>query len=267
MIFTFLKSCFFACLLFIVIAVGTVVSCYFLACSPPSFYAAALAEPVDETDVAAAIEEMEQAVGAMEVFVKLDTPDLEKLQAMPEKDLATTHVGRRNAKVSLLDALQTLNASQGATPDTFVLSLTERHLNAYLNKELNSKGGDLQRPLVSLQDDTVRFAATLVTSVAEVALSCDFQLSKTQQTDLIFELQAVRVGKLPVPAKTILKQCMRTNPVLPQGIELNADGDRPTLTFTAMPDDGKLQLDDLHIADGVIELTFRRTADKKLATK
>jgi hypothetical protein len=60
---------------------------------------------------------------------------------------------------------------------------------------------------------------------------------------------------------------MRTNPVLPQGVELNVDGNCPTLSFTEIPDDGVIELDGLHLADGLIHLTFRRTVDAVVAAK
>lgn len=265
MIRKFIKRCFLAGMLIVAFVIGTVACCWFLASANPSFYAAALGAPVDEADVEAAVKEVEKMVSAMEMFVMLDAVARKKLQTMPEQAMATTQFGRPTAQVSLAEALETLEDSQGETQDTFVLALSERQLNACLHKEIGSQGGNLQRPYVSLHDEMIRFAVTLITPAADLALSCDFVLAKTKQTNLTFELHSLSVGKLPLPATAILKQCMRVNPALPPGVELNIDGEHPTLSITALPDNGRLLLEDLNVANGTLHLTFRRNADAMVA--
>lgn len=267
MIRKFLKRCFLAGMLVAILAVGTLTCCYFMACSPPSFYSDAFEEPVDKADVEAAIEEIEQKFRSMDLFVKLAADNLEKLQAMPKQTLAAAKFGRSNSEVSLADALTALENSQGETPETILLSLTERHLNALLNKEVNAKQKGLRQPYISLDGEMIRFAVTVDTPAAELAWSCDVELKKTSDTDLTFELHGFAVGILPLPTTAILKLVMWTNPKLPQGVELNIDGEYPTLTITEMPERGELQLDGLSVDDSVLYLTFRRTAANVLAAK
>ncbi|TWU30319.1 hypothetical protein [Bythopirellula polymerisocia] len=267
MIFNFLKRCFLACVLATMFVFGTVAVCCVLACSAPDFYASAITEPVDEADNEAAIKELEQIVSSMDLFLKLNASDFQKLQALPENAFATLAEDQQHAKRRVPFELKRLLHSPNVTQDTFAVSLTERHINALLSKELGKDDGELRRPHVSLEGDMIRFAVTLVTPVAEVVLSCDFELAKTNLTDLTFDLHAARVGKLPLPIATVLKQYMRTNPVLPQGIKLNIDGERPTLSIDVLPDSGDLQLEELHVADGKIHFLFRRTIDKVVVAK
>jgi len=257
----FLKRFFLACVLFVSFVSGTVVCCCALACWTPKFYVAALAAPADKSDTEAAMEELETIVGSLEWFLRLDAVNRQKLQALPSQTLATLEANQQEMMGRLPIASKRMHGLPDMTQDTIAISLTQRHLNAFLATELDTTGGELRHPHISLQDDIIRFAATWVTPAAEVVLSCDFELAKTKQAHLTFELHAVRVGKLPLPAMLILKQYMRTNPVLPEGLELNVDGERPTLLITKMPDDGKIQLENLLVADHEIRLMLRRTSN------
>ncbi|QEG37615.1 hypothetical protein [Bythopirellula goksoeyrii] len=262
MIFKLLKRCILFCVLVAMFVFGTVAVCCVLACSAPSFYASAIAKPVDGADNEAALKEMEQIVSSMEIFLKLNASDFQKLQALPENAFAELAEDQQHAQRSVPAALKRMLSSPGVTQDTFAVSLTERHINALLSKEVGKDSGELRRPHVSLQADMIRFAFTLATPVAEVVLSCDFEFEKTNPTDLTFDLHAARVGRLPLPIMTVLKQYMRTNPVLPHGIKLNIDGERPKLTINVIPDEGVLRLDNLYVADGEIHFLLRSAIDK-----
>ncbi|MEM8945334.1 MAG: hypothetical protein AAGD11_09135 [Planctomycetota bacterium] len=265
MILRFLKRCFLVGAVLMMFGAGTVACCCYLACSPPRFYAEILAEPVDRTDVEAAMIEIGELINSMEVFVAVDDAKLKQLQAMPADALANAEVQLANGKVSLSDALKTLKNSQGDTPDTFVVSLTERQLNACLYQEFGEQSRDWRRPSVSLADDVLRCAVNVVTPVAELAVSCDLAIGKTRQTDLSFELQALRVGTLPLPATAILELVLKTKPTLPNGIALTIEGDYPKLTLTSLPNTGKILVDDVRVADGQLQVTFRRTANTVVA--
>jgi len=267
MIVRFFVRCFKFCVLFVGLVVGTLVVCGILACSQPGFYATSVAQPVDEADDAAALQEMELIVDALELFVKQNPADLQKLKALAALPRPVLADGKRHVGNRLPTVLKALERGIGETDDTFAVTLTQRHLNAWLRKEFGTKAKELRRPHISLEDDMFRFAVTVVTPATEVVASCDLKLSKSNESGLIFELFAVRAGQLPVPAMTILKQYLRTDPDLPRDIELNVDGERPTLSVSALPDDGALQLENLHIDGGEVHLTLRRTVDAILAER
>lgn len=265
MILTFIKRFLLVCALLVAVVITAVTVCVGLACSQPGFYAAALAEPLDEADVAKAMEEIDSIGKSLELFVNADPEELEKLRdlvAMTQLNRGDNRLDAQRDKINqLVTSLKDLETAIGETPETFAATLTQRHLNAWMRTEMKGDAKELQRPCVSLQDDLIRFGVTVITPVTEAVLSCDFKLAKQGGTDLIFELHAARIGNLPVPAATILRQYARTNPTLPKGMQLNVDGECPTLTITAVQDDAKLQVSTLQVHDGEVHVTLRRTEE------
>lgn len=256
-----LFRCFFATSAFVMLLVAAVVVCGALAMSPPAFYAQALATPVNQADVDAAMKELGQTMDSLELFIQAGELDADQMRAATKMMRDMNRAGK-----PLPDGFDRFERLTQMTGDTFEWVLTERLLNAWIAKEM--KGGkDWQRPRVAVEDDKLRFGVTATTPAAEVVLSCDFKLAKVEGKDLVLELHAVRCGELPLPAATLLKQYMRTDPKLPPEIDLNVEGVRPVLTFTALQNDGVLRIDQLKIVDDEVHLTFSRTSDRQLAQR
>lgn len=266
MIVTFIKRCLLLGTLFSFLSLATLAFCAMLACSQPAFYAAAVADPLDEAETKAAMDELEVIGTSLELFVKSDPQELQQMQRLLEKNpqaFGHDNMNERQQKQmrQLAVAFEGLDRALDEKQQTFTVTLTQRHIDAFLAKQLRTNSKELKRPHLFLAGDMLRFGVTCVTPAAEAVLSCDFKLAMAEGTDLTFELHRVRIGTLPVPATTILRQYMKLNPVLPAGFELDVTGERPTLTFSAWPDHGKLRLDDLQVVDGQVRLNLRR-ADK-----
>jgi len=252
----FLYRCFQVCSLIATCVFLAVFTVGYLACSQPGFYAKATAQPITQADIDAAVKEIEEIGQSLEVFIQLGDADLDELQAV--RKMAE---GMRDANGKLPDHMKQLDKLPSqedleAMGDTFDVTLKQRHINAWIIEEMGSGGKDWRLPHIDLQADKIRYGVSVATPAGEVVLSCDFQLAKTDQTNLTLELHAVRCGKLPLPAITILKQYMKTNPRLPDGIEINVQGERPTVTFTKMPQDGKIQLSSIEVAEGEVHLSL-----------
>ena len=265
MIIKFIKRCLLACAVLTTFVIGTLAVCGALACSSPGFYAAALSAPVDPADEEAAVKELESIANSIGMFAKLDATDFQTLRAMPEQTIAALDRGDGHKDDAATKALRMLHRSPDVTQDTISVSLTQRQLNAWLNQELGAGDDELPRPHIAIQEGMIRFAMTLATPATEVVVSCDFELAKTNQTDLTLELHALRIGRLPAPAMAILKQYMRFEPELPTGLTLNLEGERPALSIDFSPHDAQLLLQDLSVTDGKLHLTLRRKQGAKVA--
>ncbi len=259
MIFKLIRRCVHICLLMFCCLLGVVACCYWLASSTPAFYAAALEQPVNQADSIAATAEFERMTNSLGLFLKLDAEDFRRLQEMPPEQLDVLVKNPHGDQQQVARDLKKLIRSPDVTQDTFAYTVAERHLNAWLEQEFSESGGKLRRPHLSLADDMIRFAITLETPATDVVLSCEFAVAKSQQTDLTFQLHRVLVGKLPLPAATILEQYLKTDPVLPEGIALDVSGERPTLTISTVPDDAKIRIEALDVREDEIHVVFRRT--------
>lgn len=258
MFYKLVRRCFSICLRTAALIFVALAVCGLLAWSQPRFYDSAQGATIDQADVAAAMKELEQLGQSLQLFISLDGVDAEQLRALAAMDRPETQPGKKNHTREMLAAL---DRAPDVTGDTFKATLTERQLNAWLSREMGARKRQWRRPHLALQGDLIRCGVAVETPVTEVVISCDVKLAKASARALTLELHAVRVGLLPLPAATILKQFVRTKPTLPRGVELNVDGARPTLTFTELPVDGLLQLDGIRVVDGEVRLTLRRTSD------
>ncbi|MEM6799093.1 MAG: hypothetical protein AAF589_06225 [Planctomycetota bacterium] len=265
MILKILLRCFLCCVLFGLFVVGAVACCGVMAISRPGFYRAALAEPADEASVQRAMEEMELRIDSLALFVAADTADLRQLEALPEEALAAVKSGNDEDPGRLPTALEELQRSVGADESTYSVSLQQKHLNALLQKECGSLGRDVRDPRVSLGGDVIRLAVTVTTPATEVVLSCDLKPVQAAAAGLSFELHSVRIGRLPLPDKTLLRQYLQFNPKMPREFELDVTGEHPTLTLKTMPRDADLLVDDIRVANGELHVTFRRSHEAVVA--
>lgn len=255
---TFLHRCLLAGLIFTGCVTGTVAVCVALACSRPGFYAQATAQPMDQADAAEAMNEIARMGESLKLFIQLGEATVGQLETARRvtNDLRDEN-GQLPDEFRQLEPL--LKATeQGAWGNTFEATLSQRHLNAWLADEMGPGGKDWRNPYIAIESNRIRYAVTVTTPAGGAVLSCDFALKIKPDMSLALELHAVRCGRLPLPVATMLRQYMRTNPSLPNGLELSTGGDRPMLTFTEMPEDGKLQLKHISTADGQIHLTLLR---------
>lgn len=255
----FLYRCFQVCSLLVTCVLLAVFTVGYLACSQPSFYAQAASQPITQADIDAAMLEIEEIGQSLEVFIQLGDSKPEEIQAVRSmaEDMRD-ETGQLPEHLQMLDKLPSQKELE-SWGDSFDVTLSQRHVNAWMAHELGTGGKEWRNPRVELQADKIRCGVSAATPAGELVLSCDFQLAKSDQTNLTFELQAVRCGKLPLPAATLLKQYMKTNPRLPEGVEIDVQGERPKLTFTRMPQDGKIQLRSIEMADGQVQLSFKLT--------
>lgn len=264
MILKLFKRLVLGCLLFGAFAFLFVSACGLLACSTPRFYTAALSQPEDDAFDEATLEELESLMGALELFVKLDPAEIEQVRALLA---AEPHALKKSPWKNPQETLKVLDRSRGGTPDTFTVALNQRHIDAWLRKELGSKNQDPARPRLVVDGSLLRCAATAGTAAGEVVLSCDFGIAKQHAGKLTFEVYAIRVGALPLPAAMILKLYLQTEPDLPNGVELAVHGGRPMLTISAWPDDAEIVVDSLQVSGGEIHVTLRRSEDVVVAAR
>ncbi len=265
MIVKIIKRCLLAAVLATTLVFVVVGSCVALACSAPGFYTAAVAQPIEQADAEAAFDEIELTMGALELFLLAGPENLERLGDLPADQLDRGLQWTTEESLPEIRAL--LDRSVDAERGTFAASLTEEHLRAWASQKMNQPGKEIQRPCLVLDGDQARLGATLVTPLGEFVLSCDIQPVKTAQSDLTFEVHALRLGRLPLPATTLAKLLMDAGAKLPKGVRLDLDGRRPMFTVDATRSGAALELEELRITNGELKIEVRRAHDAVVAAR
>ncbi|MEN1678478.1 MAG: hypothetical protein AAGJ46_02720 [Planctomycetota bacterium] len=240
------------------LAIGAATCAGLMAMSRPSFYSAALDRTLSEAEADAALDEIELAIDALGLFIATDAEQIAQLNALPEEALADAKWGQRSAAGRLPEAIAAL---KGYSDDDFTkcsFRLSQRHIDSWLKKECGGGSKELRNPCVALSDGLIKVAATVATPVGDLVVSFDFELAQSDPADLCLELHALRIGRLPLPAKTLLQQLVKLNPDLPAGFTLDLAQQRPRLHFTGVPREAKVWFEDLQVTDGELLVSLRR---------
>ncbi len=91
------------------------------------------------------------------------------------------------------------------TQDTHSISITERQINALLASDKASVRGEWQNPRIRIRQDHVDFAFEFATSKARCVFSAELKPTLSSEGRLHLDLVAVRIGKLPLPLRTIMR--------------------------------------------------------------
>ncbi|MAT72743.1 MAG: hypothetical protein CMJ58_24960 [Planctomycetaceae bacterium] len=146
--------------------------------------------------------------------------------------------------------------------DTMSVTITQSQLNAQLAAVKGNSRGDWQNPRIHIAQDSIEFGVEIVTPKVTCVLSAQLKPTVTPQRRLQLDLVAMRVGRLPLPIKTVLGWLPRDARLAEGDVELDLSGSSPRFLVKLADNDPKSpRVQSVTCAQGELTIEFLRPAD------
>ena len=196
------------------------------------------------------------------VYLALQEPDYyaewRTLKPTPQ-ELATATGNVENARASYVRWSSLVHASQPGAPlpEAHEVSFTHADLNVLLANESSDLGGsEVEAPLVRVTQDRIDVAIGVQTSVAHCVLSANLSPSVDPDGLLVFEVNTVRLGLLPLPCETIAGFFPQKSHKLSGALYLDLVDSKPRLTLDTGDRHGSHFAKSMRCTDGKVTVRF-----------